>query len=88
MSETNDLNGAAAEPENYPLDEAIIGLLADIAKARDQLQRNADQLAAQEQGALVLFIRQHKLAGTWDVADNRRELTKRPEPATAKTGGA
>jgi hypothetical protein len=68
--DTNDNhNKPAAEPEAFPLDEAAITLLADI---KGQMAA----LNAQWQGALVLFIRQHKLQGNWQVAENGRELVK------------
>jgi hypothetical protein len=67
MSDTN--NNKPAEPELYPLDEAAISILNDI-----KVQINA--LNAQWQGALVLFIRQHKLQGNWQLAENGRELVK------------
>ena len=54
----------------YPLDDAAISLLAD-------LKANIDVLNAQWNGALVLFIRQHKLVGNWAVAPNGRELIRK-----------
>jgi hypothetical protein len=57
------------EQENYPLDEASIQLLAEISQQMVALN-------AQRQGALVLFIRQHKLQGNWSVAENGKELVK------------
>ncbi len=68
------------QQENFPLDEAAIQLLADINSQMQQLQ-------AQRQGALVLFIRQHKLQGNWQVAENGKELVKAAMPAMP-TGGA
>jgi hypothetical protein len=62
-------NTPQPEVENYPLDEALIAMLAEIG---GQLEA----LAAQRQGALVLFIRQQKLQGNWQVAENGRELVK------------
>lgn len=59
----------AQESENYPLDDALIAMLGEI---RLQMQT----LQAQQQGALVLFVRQHKLQGNWQVAENGRELVK------------
>lgn len=84
MAENENTNGL----ENYPMDEALISLLGDIVKAREQLQKQADMLGAQEQGALVLFIRQHKLTGNWEVAPNGRELAKKAAPAAKVEGGA
>lgn len=66
-------NGAA-EVENYPLDEAMIQLLAELDQQMQPFQLQA-------QGALVLFLRQHKLQGNWRVAENRRELVKQPVAA-------
>jgi len=62
-----------AEVENYPLDEALIQMLAEINQQLVPLQ-------AQRQGALVLFIRQHKLQRNWQVAENGRELVKIAAP--------
>jgi len=81
MEEPNG-NGAAAEVENFPLDEALISFLEDVEKARVELEQKVQLLAAQRQGALVLFIRQHKLSGDWRVAENGKELV-RPAPAPA-----
>jgi hypothetical protein len=64
------------DTENYPLDDALIQMLGEIAT-----QVNA--LNAQRQGALVLFLRQHKLQGNWQLAENGRELIKAaPAPST------
>jgi hypothetical protein len=62
-------NGQQAEVENYPLDETVITMLGEINSQMQALQ-------AQRQGALVLFIRQQKLQGNWQVAENGRELVK------------
>ena len=62
-------NATQTEVENYPLDEALIQMLQEINQQMVPLQ-------AQRQGALVLFIRQHKLQGNWQVAENGRELVK------------
>ena len=70
--ENEQQNGQQAE-ENYPLDEALITMLGEI---RLQMQT----LQAQQQGALVLFVRQHKLQGNWQVAENGRELVKAAAP--------
>ena len=69
---TNNISRAQdpdATQEVYPLDDAAVSLLAD-------LRANIDMLNAQWNGALVLFIRQHKLAGNWIVASNGRELIR------------
>jgi hypothetical protein len=65
------------EQDNYPLDEATINLLAEF-------QRAATDINARMQGALTLFLRQHKLEGNWSVAPNGRELVKQTAavPAT------
>lgn len=62
-----------AQQEVYPLDDAAISLLAD-------LRANIEKLDAQWNGALVLFIRQHKLQGNWGVAPNGRELIRQESP--------
>jgi len=68
-------NAQQNEVENYPLDDALIQMLAEINQQMIPLQ-------AQRQGALVLFIRQQKLQGNWQVAENGRELVKvrAPQP--------
>jgi hypothetical protein len=80
-------NGTAetvAPAETYPIDDALISLVADIGKAEQQLQQQAIALNAQRNGALVLFIRQHNLQGNWKIAENGRELVKQPDaPAPA-----
>jgi len=75
MNEPNDnqaqhVTRAEDAQEVYPLDDAAISLLADLRKSIDTLQ-------AQWNGALVLFLRQHKLTGNWGVAENGRELVRR-----------
>jgi len=67
-------NATQTEVENYPLDDALIQMLQEINQQMVPLQ-------AQRQGALVLFIRQQKLQGNWQVAENGRELVKvAPQP--------
>lgn len=78
--------------ENYPLDEATIGVLAEIKKAQtdfeaqpvvQQVRQHTVAFESQRQGALLLFVRQQKLEGGWRVADNGRELVKDSAPAPA-----
>jgi hypothetical protein len=64
------------QSENYPLDEATINLLAEF-------QRAAADINARLQGALTLFLRQHKLEGNWSVAPNGRELVKQQAAVAA-----
>jgi hypothetical protein len=64
------------QTDNYPLDEATINLLAEF-------QRAAADINARLQGALTLFLRQHKLEGNWSVAQNGRELVKQQAPVAA-----
>lgn len=71
-------NNGQREAENWPLDDALITMLAEINQQMQALQ-------AQRQGALVLFIRQQKLQGNWQVAENGKELVKAPpQPAPAQ----
>jgi hypothetical protein len=56
-------------PEILPLDDTMIGLLADL---RQQLIA----LQASRNGALMLFLRQKNLTGTWRIADNDREIIR------------
>jgi hypothetical protein len=69
------------EQENYPLDDATIELLAEIKTAID---RQILVWQSQEQGALILFMKQQKLQGNWRVAANRRELERAPDPVPAQ----
>jgi len=78
MDEQN--NGQPLDGENYPLDDASIQMLAEIGQ---QIQT----LNAQRQGALVLFIRQHKLEGNWQVAENGRELVRAPAMQASQIRG-
>lgn len=80
MSGINENNETA---ENYPLDDAVIAMMSEIAEAQKNLEKQALSLAAQRQGALVLFVRQHKLQGNWQLAENGRELVRQPEAAPA-----
>jgi hypothetical protein len=78
----------------YPLDEALIGMLADIRQQENQLttspayrvflsvSQQLQALQSQTNGALVLFIRQHKLPGNWAPAENGRELVRIKEQQT------
>ena len=69
------------EAENYPLDEATIELLAEIQTALD---KQILILNSQRQGALILFVRQQKLKGNWQVAENGRELVRTPDAVPAQ----
>jgi hypothetical protein len=71
-NERENGNGA----DNFPLDDAAIGLLADI-KVQMRI------LDAQWLGAQVLFIRQHGLKGNWQIAENGRELVRVPDRVPA-----
>jgi hypothetical protein len=62
-------NNTKPESEIFPLDDAAITMLGEINQQMIAMQ-------AQRQGALVLFIRQHKLQGNWQLAENGRELVK------------
>ncbi len=73
MEDQTQNTQAEQAQEAYPLDDAAISLLAD-------LKANIDTLNAQWNGALVLFIRQHKLVGNWGVAPNGRELIRQEPP--------
>jgi len=67
----------------YPLDEETLSLFAEIKAVEAQFIQQANQQAAafvaQRQGALMLFIRQHKLPGNWRIAENERELIRQHE---------
>lgn len=92
--ENENQNGQAPDVDNYPLDEATIGLLADILKAQDDFERQpvvqqvrqaTISFDSQRRGVLLLFTRQHKLEGNWTVAENGKELAKVKQPAGAPT---
>lgn len=57
------------QPQTIPLDDAFIALLAD-------LRRDALAVEARAQGALMLYLRQHGLEGSWRIAENGRELVR------------
>ncbi|HEV8500431.1 MAG TPA: hypothetical protein VGR63_02555 [Casimicrobiaceae bacterium] len=59
----------AARAEVVALDEPLIALLADF-------RQQAQAIEAQARGALALFMRQHALAGNWQIAANGRELVR------------
>ena len=84
MDEQNNNNNSE---ERYPLDDALTSLLDDFAKGFAQIEKQASELNAQQQGALVLFLRQHELQGNWRLAENRRELVKATEQAVQQQGG-
>jgi len=70
----DEKNGAAAEPEVFPLDDATIEAVALYSQqARDaQIAVNA---------FLNMFAKRHNLPGNWRLAENGRELVKVPAPA-------
>jgi len=57
------------QQEILPLDDAFIAL---IAEAKQQVA----MLDGRIQGALMLFLRQHGLAGNWQIAQNGREVVR------------
>ena len=60
----------------FPLDDATIAMIGEV---RDQMKALDNQL----KGALNLYLRQHKLSGLWNVAENGRELRRMPEQVVA-----
>lgn len=63
------------EPENYPLDEDAIRLIAEL----DEQGRSAQvAVSASVSAVLSYFVRKHKLSGDWKLAQNRRELVSVP----------
>lgn len=69
MEDQKQQDQPTTEVENFPLDDATIKLLEEF---RTQVML----MNAQQQGALVHFIRQHELKGEWRVAVSGRELEK------------
>jgi hypothetical protein len=61
-----------AAPDVVPLDDALIRLL-------EEYRLQAESIGAQQNGALMLFVRQRDLKGKWQLAQNRRELVRTPE---------
>jgi hypothetical protein len=59
--------------ERFPLDEHMIALLT-------QLNEQILAIQAMRNGALLLFLRQHDLAGAWRIADNQKEILRMPNP--------
>lgn len=59
----------------YPLDETTIGIVAEI---REQQKNSQIALNA----LLTYFVRLHKLEGTWELAQNGRELVQPHPPLT------
>ena len=53
----------------YPLDDAAIAFFAQGVK-------QIEMMHAQMNGALELYLKQHKLPGKWRVAENGRELER------------
>jgi hypothetical protein len=79
MMENNNLQatmGKERETESYPLDDAAIEILAEL----DQQARALD---VSRNAVLSYFARQHKLAGRWQLAENRRELVRSSEEPIA-----
>lgn len=60
---------AEATPETYPMSEELIGILAEV-------DQQITALNAQWQGALILFLRIHKLQGNWRAAPNHKEIMR------------
>lgn len=71
------------QDERYPLDDAAIAIIQETRAALDQVKAEYDRLSAQLNGALSLFVRQHKLQGKWNVDPNGRELVKAAEQPIA-----
>lgn len=67
----SDENGTNLE--TYPLDESMIVLMEEFTQQLRALQ-------AARNGALMLFMKQHKITGTWQIAENGKEIVKVPDP--------
>jgi hypothetical protein len=68
MENQEQIEEAAAQ-DTFPLDDAAIGIIAEIHQQMEPLQ-------LQLQTVLGYFARQHKLKGKWQLAPNRKELIK------------
>lgn len=64
------------DSENFPLDEASIQILAEVNQRLEAINAEGQKLRQMAEGALLLFLRQHKLEGNWQVAPNGKELVK------------
>ena len=61
------------QPDAYPLDENAISQIAE-------LQEQARAVQTCLQFVLNHFIRQHKLQGVWQLAENGKELVLQKTP--------
>jgi len=62
------------QQDAYPLDDNAISQLAE-------LQEQARAVQTCTQFVLNHFIRQHKLQGVWQLAENGRELVQQRSPS-------
>lgn len=70
MQEQNGTNlEVITEQEHFPLDEAAIESLAEL----DAQER---QINTARNAILSYFLRQQKMVGNWQLAENKRELIK------------
>ena len=51
--------------DRFPIDDALASMISDLRQGQLQLQ-----------GALTLFLRQHKLEGNWQIDEQGRELVR------------
>lgn len=84
MHEDNNGN-AAPEPEMFPLDEAAIESIQELDAQEKRIIDAAKEINVARQAILSYFLRQHKMTGNWTLAENRKELTRNPEPAPVPT---
>lgn len=61
------------DDEIVPMDDALIGMLSDLKR-----------MQAQFEGALNLYLRQNKLQGAWQIAENGKLLVKVKTPQEVK----
>jgi hypothetical protein len=66
------------ETENFPLDEAAIKMLADLAA-------QANNIVVARNAVLTYFLLQHELTGKWQLAENNRELVRTPDPVAKES---
>ena len=72
-------NGA----ESFPLDDAGIETVAELDQKMREVEAVRGNIIAATNAVLTYFVRQHKLAGDWKLAANRRELVKEAAPVPA-----
>ena len=80
MEEQRNENAVAEETQVFPLDDAAIGMIAELDGREKQLVEAARDINTARNSILSYFLRQHEMSGNWALAENRRELIRTPTP--------